>query len=168
MYREAWNKGVLLPGLLIALAASACASDPQREARVLAAISGEWESQASAPDRSGWRRALSVLDNATAAPPDHLILRADGSFEAHYGAKQHRLLQRILGGDELPNPIIGSFRIGLDWNGASWIRFAPGAPERRLTLQHGQLTLHAVDPEWTNERYRRHAPTSTDSGRGLR
>ena len=142
--------------LLVACALFACAKrDPAEVQRVTDGLSGSWVSDRDAPNRSGWRQALSPLDGRTTPQPRELLIHPDGRFAATYDPADHRALQRVLGGDDLGNPVEGSFRLQIDWNGSAWIRFEPGAPERRVSVSKGKLMLHAVGELWPNEPYRR-------------
>ena len=142
--------------LLVAFAPFACAKrGPAEVQRVTDAISGSWVNDRDAPDRSGWRQAFTALDGATTPQPRELLIHPDGHFAATYDPADHRALQRVLGGDELGNPVEGSFALQIDWNGSAWIRFEPGAPERRVSTSDGKLILHAVGDIWPNEPYRR-------------
>ena len=138
---------------LVGWAAAGCASrGDERRARIAEVISGEWQSAKGASDRSGWKRALSVVDGRSAPQPTTLVIHADGRFEATYEPADHRMFARIVGG-ELGNPVEGTWTMRLDLTGTPWVSFEPGAPERRLTLDKGKLTLHAVDMLWAPESF---------------
>jgi hypothetical protein len=148
------SKAILF-GALALLAAGCAGSDSPRRQKVVDAISGAWVNDRSLVDRSGWREMLTVLDGLAAPEPLELVIHPDGSFVAHYGAKEFRTFMRIVGQTDLENPLKGHYELGLDWSGAAWINFDPGAPERRITMDKGRITLHGSGEIWRSEIYRR-------------
>jgi hypothetical protein len=141
--------------LLLLAMLGACATDSSREQHVLDAIEGSWRNDRAKADRSGWRQLLSVTDGLNGPEPYELVLRKDGSFQATYGAKDFRMLMRLLRDTEIENPLEGTYSVGIDWSGAAWIDLDPGAPERRVTLDKGTLTLHTTGEIWRSETYAR-------------
>ena len=152
---------IAVASLLLLALLGGCATDSTHEQRVLDAISGSWVNDRAKADRSGWREVLTVLDGLNAPEPFELVLRKDGSFSATYGAKDFRVLTRLLRNTELENPLEGRYSVGVDWSGTAWIDLDPGAPERRISLEKGRLTLHSTADLWRNETYVAAAPATT-------
>jgi len=140
----------------ISLIGSGCAADRAAQSqKAIDAVSGSWVNVRASADRSGWREVLTVLDGLDAPEPLELVIRRDGTFTARYDSHDFRSFQRFVNRTDIENPLQGHFTLGVDWAGNAWIHLDPGAPERRLSLERGLLTLHGVGASWRSETYRR-------------